>query len=57
MVAVCGVSGSVKAAEAISAYAARILEASVASLAFSNCDVKIGMLIATNTPKHGGTIM
>lgn len=35
---------------AISAYALRRLAASVASLAFSSCDVKIGMLIATNTP-------
>ena len=33
-----------------SAYAARKLAASVASFAFSNCDVKIGILIATKTP-------
>ena len=41
---------SVNASAESSAYAARILAASVASLAFSSCDVKIGILIATKTP-------
>lgn len=42
-------SPSVILFETTSAYAALILAASVASLAFSNCDVKIGIAIATKT--------
>ena len=40
----------VKIAAEHSAYALLMFARSVASLAFSSCDVKIGMLIATKTP-------
>ena len=43
------VACSVNAEVVHSAYAARKLAKSVASLAFSNCDVKIGIAIATKT--------
>mgnify|MGYP004479190689 CR=1 FL=1 len=44
------VVSSVRAAACTSAYALLMFARSVASLAFSSCPVKIGILIATKTP-------